>query len=638
MTPVRILLVEDEALIAADIEDQLTRLGYVVVGCCDTGADAVAQTMALQPDLVLMDIRLKGPMDGIHAAEQLRTGAQTPVVFLTAHADRNTLQRAGLSAPFGYLVKPIETRDLYATIEMALYRYQAESRLRTMERRLATTLESIGDGVLTTDLQGRITFLNPVAERLTGWRRSEALGRPLSEVFQAIHEKTRERLPDLVAEVIRQGIVISVGDHTCLLSRHEGELPIDDSAAPIRDDDGRITGVVVTFRDRSERQRLEEKLREAQKLESLGILAGGIAHDFNNLLTSILGHAELCQQSLPPDPTLQTYLQHIVTASHHAAEMCAQMLAYAGKGPFTLQLMDLSALVLDTINLVRLAVSKQARIGLQLEAHLPAVSGDPSQVQQIIMNLVMNASEALGEAPGEIRLTTGTMHASRVSLATAVLAPESPHEEYVFLEVSDTGSGMSPDLLSKIFDPFFTTKFTGRGLGLAAVLGIVRRHHGALTVDSRPGHGSTFRLFLPKAVATVPAAVSPKAAPAPWRSSGTILIVDDEALVRDVTRVMVAAFGFESVEAASGREALALLQAHGVRVQAVILDLTMPDMDGVQTLRALRQERAELPVLLISGYSEQEMAQRITADRNIAFLQKPFALAQLQEALRSLLG
>jgi PAS domain S-box-containing protein len=388
----------------------------------------------------------------------------------------------------------------------------------------------------------------------------------------------------------------------------------------------------------AERRRLDAQLQASQKLESLGVLAGGIAHDFNNLLVGILGHAELCQLDLPDDSPLQTALRHIVTAAERAAALCHQMLAYAGHGLFVNAPVQLNLLTTDTLTLVRHGLGPQTRLHLELAPTVPLVQGDPSQLQQVIMNLLLNAAEALRDAPGDIRLRTATRQIAPAALATAaIVAPDLPDGPYVCLEVEDTGCGMDPDTLSKIFDPFFTTKFTGRGLGLAAVLGIVRAHHGALQVESTLGHGSTFRLLLPPAP---PALASSQAAelPAPaWHGTGMVLVVDDEPLVRELTRNMVAALGLTPVTAARGPDALRLWQRHGAALHAVLLDLTMPDMDGLQTLHALREQAPTLPVLLLSGYTEQAVAETLRTQRAVAFLHKPFTLAELQAALHTLL-
>ena len=565
MTKADILIVEDEALVAADLGDRLREMGYTIAGELASGEEALEKIPNLRPDLILMDIVLDGEMDGIEAARQVRSRWDTPVVFLTAHADHNTLRRARLAEPFGYVIKPFAEAELHATLEMALYKHKADSRVRKMEYWLSTTLRSIGDGVLTTDDQARVTFLNPV-ERLTGWRVMEAAGRTSAEVLALVHRVTGQPVTDPAQQAIAMGMRVTMPSHTALRSRDGREIPIEDSASPIRGDDGHIHGAVVVFRDcteqtrlEEERRRLEEKMREAQKLESLGVIAGGVAHDFNNLLTGIMGNAAICRGELHLSSPLHENLEKIQTTGQRAADLCKQMLAYAGKGKLTHAAVDISTLVAETVSMASLSVSRKVTVKQDLATGLRQAEGDPTQLRQVVMNLIINASEAVGEHPGEIQISTGLKTTEQREFASAILAPELPGGDYLFVQVRDTGEGMAPATLARIFDPFFTTKFTGRGLGLAATLGIVRAHRGALFVESALGRGSTFRLLLPASDRMVVKAISdtpPESQPAEFNGLRKVLLVDDDTEVRLVIHAMLKLCGFEVVEACGGREAL----------------------------------------------------------------------------------
>ncbi len=395
----------------------------------------------------------------------------------------------------------------------------------------------------------------------------------------------------------------------------------------------------ITTQRRAEQEKsaLERKLQESQKLESLGVLAGGIAHDFNNLLTGILGNAGLLNLSLPPGSPDLVHIREIESASLRAAELCKQMLAYSGKGRFIIEPVDLGELVQSTVPLLRLSISKSARLHFRLAESLPAVMADPTQMRQILMNLVINASDALGAQAGDITLTTGVIHADRHLLRTAVLSPSVPEGDYTYLEVSDTGCGMSADTLARIFDPFFTTKFAGRGLGLAAVLGIVRGHLGALFVETAPGKGATFRLLLPVAKGSpLPAVRSGPGSQTPWRCSGRILLVDDEDAVRFVGSHMLRSFGLTVETAVNGAEAIARFE-RSADFDLVMLDLTMPGIPGEDVLRRLRALKPTLPVLLMSGFTEQEVTQRFGPDQPVTFIQKPFTVAAIRAQLRKML-
>ncbi|MBI2513762.1 MAG: CHASE domain-containing protein [Opitutae bacterium] len=416
----------------------------------------------------------------------------------------------------------------------------------------------------------------------------------------------------------------------------------------VYDDAGQLVGIEGLMVDASARKAAEERAREfdrqiveTQKLESLGVLAGGIAHDFNNLLTAVLGNASIARQTLPLASPLHSQLQQIEKAARRAAELCAQMLAYAGKSQLTTARVNLTDLVRDTTQLLEVTLGKSTRLQLRLMTDLPHVQADATQLRQIVMNLVINAADAIGDRAGEVVLRTFTLEATREELAAAVERPDLPTGRYVGLEVRDNGVGMPPEMLARIFEPFFTTKFSGRGLGLSAVLGIVRSHHGALFVESQPGAGSTFRLLLPAATTPVAALLPPAASTASATGSsatpalrGTVLVVDDEVHVREMTALALQLAGLEVMEAAEGERALQLCREHPEIVDLILLDLTMPGLSGEETLRRLRMQGATQKVILISGYSAADTAKRCAQLGAVAFLQKPFEIAELMAELR----
>jgi PAS domain S-box-containing protein len=408
--------------------------------------------------------------------------------------------------------------------------------------------------------------------------------------------------------------------------------------------DGTIGGIVMFTRDitrqrqaREEQEQIEHKLMETQKLDSLGVLAGGIAHDFNNLLMGIIGNNSLALQSLPGASPVREYLEGIRTASQRAAELIRQMLAYSGRGKFFIQKLDLSAIVEEATPLINVSVGKKATLGLCLAPGLPRVEVDAGQIRQVIVNLVINAAEAIGDNPGRIEISTGLVRADRALLKSAVTGSDLPEGEYVGLEVNDNGLGITAENLPRIFEPFFTTKFTGRGLGLAAVLGIVRGHGGALWVTSKVGKGSTFKILLPR-VTTSPAQTA--AQPAPSKSSipagGTILLVDDEEAVRITASRMLQSFGMTVEVAADGAEAITKYAANPGRYQMVLLDLTMPHVDGAQAFGDLRRINPEVKVILMSGFAEQEATARFTGKGLSAFIQKPFDAELLKSTMRAI--
>jgi two-component system, cell cycle sensor histidine kinase and response regulator CckA len=347
------------------------------------------------------------------------------------------------------------------------------------------------------------------------------------------------------------------------------------------------------------------------------VLAGGIAHDFNNLLHVVLGNADLARLQLDAAAPAREYLDEVIRATQRAGELTQQLLAYSGRGAIEIRHLSLSDEVREMATLLRTAISKQATLVWELTPGLPAVTADPTQVRQVVMNLITNASDALGDAAGTITLRTGL------------------DGELVFLEVSDTGVGMDTGTLQRIFDPFFSTKFTGRGLGLAAVMGIVESHHGHIRIRSAPGEGTTFRILFP-AVPDSADAGPPRVSATQWRGQGTVLVVEDEEGVREVVRRMLERLGFQVITAEDGIAALERLEAHQGAIAAVLLDLSMPRMTGQEALHEIRRLRPDVPMVLMSGYTEQEVASKLldSVGGATGFLQKPFLPEDLTSVLR----
>lgn len=383
--------------------------------------------------------------------------------------------------------------------------------------------------------------------------------------------------------------------------------------------------------------RLDKRAQQSQKLESLGVLAGGIAHDFNNLLMSILGNADMSLRELSPASPARDMIREIHEAAQHAAELCKQMLAYSGRGRFVIQSLDFNDLIGEMTHLLDASVPEGVTLHLALSDGLPPVQGDVTQLRQIVMNLFSNAREALGDEQGEITISTRAIDCDREYLSSTYLDEDLPAGAYVALAIGDTGCGMRTEEQNRIFDPFYSTKFTGRGLGLPAVLGVVRGHNGAIKVDSEPGEGSTFTVLFPEA--ELPAEQLPaKLVDAPgWRGTGVVLVVDDEELVRSVTKRILERMGFSVLAARDGREGIQVFEEHRGEIAVVLLDLTMPRMSGEETYRELRRISQTVPVILSSGYDAMQAAERFTADGLAGFIQKPYRSKDLCAKLRTAL-
>jgi signal transduction histidine kinase/ActR/RegA family two-component response regulator len=395
-----------------------------------------------------------------------------------------------------------------------------------------------------------------------------------------------------------------------------------------------MDAVAMARREIEERQRAEEKMRHVQKLESLGVLAGGIAHDFNNLLVGVLGNVDLALRRTPPDAEVRPRLEQVEAAARRGAELCRELLAYSGHSRRVVAPLDLSCVVREMAHILQVSISKSARLQLSLGDAVPLVEADGAQLRQVVMNLIMNASDALGDRNGVITVTTGTRLWPGGPMAGGVLSGDLPSGNVAFLEVGDTGCGMDAATRERIFDPFLTTKFAGRGLGLAAVLGIARSHRWALVVDSAPGQGASFKVIFPPAADQTRLLPLDQSPPRPCPvGRGTVLVVDDEPAVREVAEEMLGELGFDALTAQDGVGALDVLKARGGSLACVILDLTMPRMGGAETLRELRALYPALPVIVSSGYDEGDVSQRLADRGAAAFIQKPFDTDALQRTL-----
>jgi signal transduction histidine kinase len=389
---------------------------------------------------------------------------------------------------------------------------------------------------------------------------------------------------------------------------------------------------------RRERKELEEQLRRAQKLESLGLLAGGVAHDFNNLLTGILGNASLALDLTPPDAQTTDMLRDIVRASERAADLTRQLLAYAGKGNFVIEPVNLSALVLDISDLIRSTAPRNVALELDLKGDVPMIEADATQMQQLVMNLILNAAEATSERSGEVRISTGVCVIAPGESVSHYRPDPPPPGGYVTLQISDDGCGMSETVKAQIFDPFFTTKFTGRGLGLSAALGIVRSHRGAIGVESEEGEGSAFTVLLPALSSVLPRVEPVK----PVRQieageAAAVLVIDDEDVVRRAARSTLEHFGYTVFEASSGHGGVDLFSRLHDRISAVVLDLTMPRMDGREVWRRIRRIRPDMKIIISSGFEESDAMKQFADDRSLTFLKKPFTASGLAGKIKEVL-
>jgi len=512
--------------------------------------------------------------------------------------------------------------------------------LRDSEQRLSQLVRQCPIAVIEWDADFRVIEWNAAAERIFGYTRDEMLG-----------EHARRIIPEAVRPLVDHIWEDLTSQRGGTRSRNENVTASGESITcewyngPRVDDEGQVVGVISLAQDVTELARNEEERRllelrmvEAAKLESLGILAGGVAHDFNNLLVGIVGATSLALHELPVGSSVRDHLELVASSADRAAELTRQMLAYSGKGRFVVGPVDLGALVREMARLVEASISKRATMDYRIGDVSAMVEGDATQLRQVVMNLILNASDAVSEQGGEIAVSTGVVCESAAFLRTTWLHDELPAGEYAFVAVTDTGVGMDEATRSRIFDPFFTTKTRGHGLGLAAAQGIVRAHRGFIEVESVPGAGTRIRVGFPLRAAEIPPEIVAKDESAAPSGSGTVLLADDEKVVREVARVALEAEGFEVREAADGVVALELFAAEPDAFRALIIDLTMPRMSGAELLEQVRALAPKVPVVLMSGFDERDVTSRVGSRGSQRFLQKPFRPEELVRALQGVLS
>ncbi len=602
----------------------------------------------------LMDIMRKRPVKNTFETRRIRDLRNEVVAESVEKLDRPIHTRSAPLLDSGTVVGKIEiSRSLYPLLKRAflfslfggflglaafytlrilpvrMVRQVVLSLLEEKER-AQVTLRSIADGVISTDAQGKVNLVNAEAEMLTGWSQQEAQGRQLNEVFHILDEKTRAVLENPVELVLRQATVQLV-NHTVLVARDGTERIIANSGSPIRDAAGKLIGVVLVFRDVTEKQKLEAEMQKVGKLESLGVLAGGIAHDFNNLLTVILGNISLAMTYTSPEDALHDRLVSAEGACLRARNLTYQLLTFSKGGAPVKETVSLPELIRSSSDFA--LTGSHVRPDISIADNLPSVKVDAGQINQVLHNLIINAVEAMSGEGGII-----TLRADPVSIQKNDALPL-PEGEYVRISVQDRGTGVPQEQIPRIFDPYFTTKRWGSGLGLATSYSIVKNHGGHITVDSEPGKGTTFHFYLP-ACQTVTEKKQEKEDRI-IRGRGMVLLMDDEELVRTVAGEMLKALGYEVRFAVDGDEAIDRYrnaQESGKRFDAVILDLTIPGgMGGKETLRRILELDDKVRAIVSSGYSEDPVMSEYSEHGFAGVLSKPYNVRQMSRVLHAVL-
>jgi len=617
----QILIVEDEGLIAADVQRRLEKLGYRVPAIAESGEEAIECARSTPFDLVLMDIRIKGNLDGIAAAQVLKEEMRMPVVYMTAHSDQDTISRAKLTEPFGFVVKPIADGNLRSAVQIAIYKSEMERRLCTSEAWLAITLNSVGDGILATNPDGEIVFMNPVAEHLTGWLASDARARLPMEVLGLFEEGTERPAKNPIVDLRPHEQRVYT-----LISRTGKKTPVEIGCFE-HGSESDTSGSILVLRDIGARRDIESRLIQSQRMEAVAAMAAGLAHDFNNQLMVILGYAdELCTRSgSDGEPALE-----IKRAANVAASLISKLLTMSRRDAVHLETVNVNDLICEMQPMLSHSMGKGCTVVTELGSRAGFVRSDRNQLKQVLLNLALNAQDAMA-AGGELRIETRTIEIDETSPEARLYRAGT----YVRLRVSDTGTGMDEATLAQIFEPFFTTKKAGlgTGLGLAMVHSIVVQNGGFISATSELGKGSAFEILLP-CIGTFHS-VSDAAGDDSSCATPTILLVEDEDAVRRQMHRYLEQEGLQLLEASMAEEAELIAEVYQEPIHVLVTDVVMPGISGPQLAEKLVALRPSMKVLFVTGYRHTHFGQdRLPSATNI--LSKPFPGSELVRRIRAL--
>jgi two-component system, cell cycle sensor histidine kinase and response regulator CckA len=500
---------------------------------------------------------------------------------------------------------------------------------REGRRLFSATLSGIADAVVVADPDGRVTFLNPVAETLTGWARVEAVGKRSDEVLKLLAQQGREPVESPVERALRERILVGGQQPATLVSRSGSEAPVEYTASPVRDDSGELQGAVLVFRDISKRLQLEQQATHASKMEAVGRLAGGVAGDFNNVLTVVTGYAELLRAEIPASNPMRRFVDEIIYAGERAAALTRHLLAFSRGATAQARVLDLNTVISNMEPMLRRLLGQNIELILLATPGIGRIKADPAQIEQVIVNLATNSRDAM---PGGGKLILETANVDVEAAASQNLGVKPG--PYVMLAVSDTGVGMDPETRSRLFEPFFTTKAPGggSGLGLATVYGAIKQADGHVTVYSQPNCGTIFEVYLPRVKEAIAEPVRKGSA----KGSETILLVDDEEGVRKLVYAVLKSHGYDVMEAANGVAALAAYEKNGHKVDMVLTDVVMPQMSGFELGKQLGERTPGLKILYMSGFRDNAIG-GATGDAPRAFLHKPFTPDVLLSKVREVL-
>ena len=675
----KVLVVEDEAIVAMDLKHRLKSMGFKVTATVDNGASAIERVIENPPDLILMDIHIKGDIDGIETAEIIMKRYALPIVFLSANSDQATIERAKKSEPLAYLLKPFDDRELQVSIEIAIYRHKTEVEINNQKEWWETTLNSIGDGVIATDEKGIVKYINPVAINHTQWKNNNAVGKPISEVLLLYDEKTGEQIESPVSKVLDTGKTELLSNHTAIKRMDGTMLSIEDSAAPIRNKQDEIIGVVLVFHDatkhrefehdsmncqqklekqveertielieannklqqqileieeaEAKKQELQDQLDRAERMKSLGLLAGGVAHDLNNMLSPLIGYPELILERIPEDSSIKHYVELINKSARDASRVIQDLLTLARRGRYELEPTDINNVIneyLESPGFIRANNENPGiKIKVNLKQDIPLISGSSHHLSKLVMNLIVNAIDSM-KKDGQLYISSDSQQITKLLSGHEAIDPG----EYVLIKVKDTGSGIRPEDLDKIFEPYYSRKKmksrSGSGLGLSVVYGIIKDHHGYYDILTEVDKGTEFIIYLPIAKDTQLITVEKQK---DISGQERILAVDDDRIQRILIKDILNSLGYDVSVAQNGTEAVQMVRDNDYDL--ILLDMIMDDdLDGLDTYAEIIKYKPNQKAIIVSGFSENS---RVSDAKKLgvgAYVKKPYDKKTLGSAVR----
>lgn len=614
----RILIVEDQGILALDISNRLAGMDYDPLEIVSSGELAIVKADELRPDLILMDIQLSGELDGIDAAIRIKENQNVPIIYLTAHSDKMTLERAKQTIPYGYLVKPFQDGELHAALETAFFRFEMEMKTKESEEKFSFFMQSFNGIAYQMNLDHEPIFIKGSIESITGYT---------EEDFMALNPGWNQIIhPEDARAIMEKGVPFAKNDvgnhftHEYRIIRKDGKIRwVQSSQQTLSNEYGKVNRIQGVIQDIHEKKQLEENLIHVQRLESLGVLAGGLAHDFNNLLTGLLGYINVARVNLEPEGTSYKNLVDAVAIVERATDLAQQLLVFSKGGEPVLETIKVDDLVKKFAPFA-LRGSK-TNIVFDMAPDLWLVDFDRGQFSQVIQNLVLNASQAMPEG--------GTVS---ISCQKKISQIDGSDKKYVTIEITDKGIGIEASSINSIFDPYFTTKDNGSGLGLAITHTILIKHKASINVESQIGQGTTFRITIPATDSIVVEKTSPTKR-SPTKSEGRLMIMDDEEAIRNTTQIILTQAGFNVDVAKDGTEAVEKYKkvfGTDKSYDLLILDLTIPGgMDGEKTLNEIQKINPTVKAIASSGYSNNSVLSDYHAFGFCSALPKPYSLEEL---------